>query len=98
MDSNFASVGKVLPAVIAFPVIAELNGDRAWVGVIAASPLPHRCLRRWAVAASSSVMAHCGRPRLRWRSSAAAFRRRLRGRYLGSPPRRSSMASSPARW
>src|SRR5215469_12216041 len=33
MQQTFASVGKVLPAVLAPLVIAELNADPAWVGV-----------------------------------------------------------------
>jgi hypothetical protein len=33
LQQTFASVGKVLPAVIARLVIAELNEDPAWVGV-----------------------------------------------------------------
>jgi hypothetical protein len=33
VQQTFASVGKVLPAVVAPLVIAELNADPAWVGV-----------------------------------------------------------------
>src|SRR5437899_11938689 len=33
LQQNFASVGKVLPAVVAPLVIAELDADPAWVGV-----------------------------------------------------------------
>ena len=33
LQQTFASVGKVLPAVLAPPVIAELHADPAWVGV-----------------------------------------------------------------
>ena len=33
LQQTFASVGKVLPAVLAPLVIAELHADPAWVGV-----------------------------------------------------------------
>ena len=33
LQQTFASVGKVLPAVVAPLVIAELDADPAWVGV-----------------------------------------------------------------
>jgi hypothetical protein len=33
LQQIFASVGKVLPAVIAPPVLAELGTDPTWVGV-----------------------------------------------------------------
>ena len=33
MQQTFASVGKVLPAVLAPLIIAELDVDPAWVGV-----------------------------------------------------------------
>jgi MFS family permease len=39
MQQTFASVGKVLPAVLAPLVIAELQADPAWVGVSAAASL-----------------------------------------------------------
>jgi hypothetical protein len=33
LQQTFASVGKVLPAVVAPLVIAEFDADPAWVGV-----------------------------------------------------------------
>jgi len=48
LQQTFASVGKVLPAVIAPLVIAELNADPAWVGVY------------YGVAAAASLLAQMG--------------------------------------
>ena len=48
LQQTFASVGKVLPAVIAPLVIAELNADAAWVGVY------------YGVAAAASLLAQMG--------------------------------------
>jgi len=48
LQQTFASVGKVLPAVVAPLVIAELDADPAWVGVY------------YGVAAASSLFAQMG--------------------------------------
>ena len=48
LQQTFASVGKVLPAVIAPLVIVELNADPAWVGVY------------YGVAAAASLLAQMG--------------------------------------
>ena len=60
LQQTFASVGKVLPAVVAPLVIAEFDADPAWVGVYygvaAAASL---CLRRWDAAALSSATVRC---------------------------------------
>jgi hypothetical protein len=48
MQQTFASVGKVLPAVLAPLVIAELNADPAWVGVY------------YGVSAAASLVAQMG--------------------------------------
>ena len=50
-----ASVGKVLPAVIAPLVIAELHADPAWVGVYYGVSAA-----KWVAAALSSGTARCG--------------------------------------
>src|SRR5437764_14864782 len=48
VQQTFASVGKVLPAVIAPLVIAELQADPAWVGVY------------FGIAAAASLLAQMG--------------------------------------
>jgi hypothetical protein len=48
MQQTFASVGKVLPAVLAPLVIAELDVDAAWVGVY------------YGVSAAASLVARMG--------------------------------------
>ena len=48
LQQTFASIGKVLPAVIAPLVIAELNADPAWVGVY------------YGLAAAASLVAQMG--------------------------------------
>jgi hypothetical protein len=48
LQQTFASIGKVLPAVVAPLVIAELDADPAWIGVY------------YGVAAASSLFAQMG--------------------------------------
>jgi hypothetical protein len=48
LQQTFASVGKVLPAVVAPLVIAEFDADPAWVGVY------------YGVAAAASLFAQMG--------------------------------------
>ena len=48
LQQTFASVGKVLPAVIAPLVLAELDADPAWVGVY------------YGLAAAASLVAQMG--------------------------------------
>jgi len=48
LQQTFASVGKVLPAVVAPLVIAEFDADPAWVGVY------------YGVAAAASLVAQMG--------------------------------------
>ena len=42
LQQTFASVGKVLPAVVAPLVIGELDADPAWVGLSGLPPLARR--------------------------------------------------------
>src|SRR5271165_486696 len=58
LQQTFASVGKVLPAVVAPLVIAELRADPAWVGVYYSVAAAAHCLRRWVAAALSSAAWH----------------------------------------
>jgi hypothetical protein len=52
LQQMFASVGKVLPAVLAPLIIAELHADPAWVGVYyGISALP-RWSCKWVAAVS----------------------------------------------
>jgi hypothetical protein len=59
LQQTFASVGKVLPAVVAPLVIAEFDADPAWVGVYYGVAAAAHWLRRWVAAALSSATARC---------------------------------------
>jgi len=79
LQQTFASVGKVLPAVVAPLVIAEFDADPAWVGVyygvaaaasrsmLPAIPMPSRLANSW------SDRARPGRPASRPKSVATRF-------------------------
>jgi len=94
LQQTFASVGKVLPAVVAPLVIAELDADPAWVGVY------------YGIAAAAALFAQmgCGSFIVRYgalRMSQVALvllgggmAGPLGARYPDSPPRLSSEAAA----
>ena len=97
LQQTFASVGKVLPAVLAPLVIAELRADPAWVGVY------------YGISAAASLFAQmgCGSFIVRYgalRMSQVALvllgggmAVAVRARYPASAPRRSSASSRDRR-
>jgi hypothetical protein len=60
MQQTLASVGRVLPAMLAPLVIAELHVDPGWVGLYYGVSAAASLVARWVAAALSSATARSG--------------------------------------